>query len=123
LQEKPTDEVVRFAFTGQDHQRDGVVAGLLDAVDKDGVAPALVQEIAQRLLQPAPSSPVARLLRPICFPWESWVSRRAMPAVLSGRQVAFELAYHCNFPNILAEAAGDRADVVRALLIPYLFRY
>jgi hypothetical protein len=123
LQEGRGDDVVRLAFTGDSYRRDGVAAGLRDAVDRDGALPQRVREIARRLLGPPPRSPVGRALRTVLFPWGWWAGRRATPEVLSGRQAAFEIALHAGLPDVLEEAAADRADVVRALLIPYLFRF
>jgi hypothetical protein len=112
------DEIVELSVTEEAYQRDGVAAGLRDA---DHDLSTRVSTIIRALLAREHERPGAL--------WSAWgrlthLRRRRMAlSLVNARRVALEVAYHRGDRPTLLAAADDRWPVVRALLVPYLYRF
>jgi TIR domain/AAA ATPase domain len=95
-------EVTQLAQTVSPYQRDGVALTLRTAGES---REQLVRATVDRLLEAGRG--------------KSDLS----PELLNARIIAIETAGHRGYADVLAAAAGDDSPAVRAILVPYLYRF
>jgi hypothetical protein len=114
------EEIAEFALAEPGYRRDGVSWGLREGLGKEPELAPRIKAIVKTLLvkegsgRPSAMRHWIRLLHP---------RRRASAAVLNARRVAIDVAYHLDLDDVLARAARDRLEIVRALLPSYLYRF
>ncbi|HWP46363.1 MAG TPA: NACHT domain-containing protein [Candidatus Limnocylindrales bacterium] len=113
-------DVVELALTEKGFQRDGIVLALRGAgpnytLQIHGIVNALIT------VQPSDLSPFQRMQ----FRWSRYfLSHPQVPAsILNARRAAIKVAYSLGMDEVLVQAAQEDSQVVRVMLIPYLYHF
>ena len=109
LRDGRDSEVTRLAVTEDPYQRDGVVAALCEA--SPGIQPR-IEVMVEQLLQEGASGR-----------WPLFKKAELPPAVLNARRVAIRVAQARAMDHALERVATDSAGPVRAIVVPYLYRF
>lgn len=120
LNAKRDDEIVDLAVTEHAERRDGVIAALSIAAPDERKR---IEKIVGALLaRRARDSSILRILR---LEVSNYLARSENISIefVNARRAAVEVASRLGLTDKLIDAARDDSELVRALLVPYLYRF